>query len=237
MRLILTTSLVTLSLLVHAQSKVDLTYFAFGLVNDYSGRQLVLTDSLELKKVDRCHETEIDILNYLDSLVRVENSFRAPDNQIDRKIMRESDCGNCQEFVAYYSKRLADDLNGKHRFKFNETWDGRGRKNYSGLIKKTAIKSREQRLSFLAGAYLRYGQREGKLYKFSFANSERKFRMIRKSLRRTRCKIISIKTIKDRLPNSQHLEFIPTKELKSEFDRLDVVKGKVESKKGSMSRK
>lgn len=234
MKSILTISILALTLSVHGQSKIDLTYFTLGLVNDYLGRELILTDSLELRKVDQYHETEIDIFNYLDSLVIIENSFRDKNSHIDRKMAIDSGCGNCHEFIIYYSKRLADELNDKYRFSFTKTWDDKDRKIYSGRIKRTAINTREQRQSFLAGAYLRYGQREGEIYKFSFANSASKFRMVRKSLKRTHCEIVSIKTIKNQLPSNQRIEFIPTKELKAEFDRLDLIKERVDLKKKTM---
>ena len=144
------------SISVWGQDKVDLTYFTLGLVSDYYGRTIVKADKLESTKIDRFHETQIDIMDFLDSLINEENKLRDQENRITKKRTRvkESNCENCKEFFDYYSKELSTDLNSKYNFKFADSWDLKDRKMYRGRIKISDFKNDLQRLSFLSGAYL-----------------------------------------------------------------------------------
>lgn len=71
------------------QNKIDLPYFALGLVNDYWGRTLVKSDRLDVTKVDTFHESEIDIIDFLDSLINEENKIRDKNDLITKKRVRE----------------------------------------------------------------------------------------------------------------------------------------------------
>lgn len=97
---------------VLGQERVDLTYFTLGLVSDYDGRTIVKADKLESTKVDRFHETQIEIMDLLDSLINEENKLRDKENQITKKRVRvkEPNCTNCYEFFDYHSKELSADF-------------------------------------------------------------------------------------------------------------------------------
>ena len=123
--------------LAWGQDKVDLTYFTLGLVNDYYGRTIVKSDKLESTRIDRFHETQIDIMDLLDSLINDSNKAKDKENRITTKRTRdrEPNCTNCNEFFIYYSKVLSEDLNSKYNFQFAHSWDSKDRKMYRGRIK------------------------------------------------------------------------------------------------------
>lgn len=216
---------------VSGQDKVDLTYFTLGLVSDYYGRTIVKDDKLESTKIDRFHETQIDILDFLDSLINEENKLRDKENRIMKKRTRvkEPNCTNCNEFFDYYSKALSKDLNSKYKFKFAQSWDLKERKMYRGRIKISDFENELQRLSFLSGAYLTSGTKEGDIFIYHLANSVEKFDLIVKSLKKLDCEIKDAK-VEGGTPASQKVYFIPSKKLRLQLAKYDGLKKKIEER-------
>jgi hypothetical protein len=207
------------------QDKIDLTYFTFGLVSDYYGRTIVKSDKLESTKIDRFHETQTDIMDLLDSLINEENKLRDKENRITKKRTRvkEPNCTNCNEYFDYYSKGLSTDLNSKYNFKFANSWDMKERKMYRGRIKVSDFKNDLQRLSFLSGAYLTFGTKEGDVFIYHLANSVEKFDLIVKSLKKLECEIKDLK-VEGGAPASQKVYFIPSDKLRLELAKYDGLK-------------
>jgi hypothetical protein len=216
---------------VWGQDKVDLTYFTLGLVSDYYGRTVVKSDKLESTKIDRFHETQIDIMDFLDSLINEENKSRTKENRITKKRTRarEPNCKDCNEYFNYYSKELSTDLNNKYNFQFANSWDSKDRKMYRGRIKISDFKSDSQRLSFLSGAYLTSGTKEGDVFIYHLANSVEKFDLIVKSLKNLDCEIKDVK-VEGGTPASQNVYFIPSDKLKLELAKYDGLKKKTEKR-------
>jgi hypothetical protein len=133
MRIFCVIILVTYSSTVQGQNKIDLSYFALGLVNDYLGRALVKSDKLDVTRVDRFHESEIDLMDFLDSLISEENKMSEKESDLvtqKRARGNEINCGNCSQFFTYYSGYVAAGVNEKYRFRFDRSWDERNRKVY-----------------------------------------------------------------------------------------------------------
>lgn len=213
------------------QDKIDLTYFTLGLVSDYYGRTIVKSDKLESTKIDRFHETQIDIMDLLDSLINEENKLRDKENRITKKRTRvkEANCTNCNEYFDYYSKELSTDLNSNYNFKFAHSWDMKDRKMYRGRIKISDFRSDLQRLSFLSGAYLTSGTKEGDVFIYHLANSVEKFDLIVKSLKKLDCEIKDLK-VENGTPASQKVYFIPSDKLRLELAKYDGLKKKIEKR-------
>lgn len=216
---------------VWGQDKVDLTYFTLGLVSDYYGRTIVKDDKLESTKIDRFHESQIDIMDFLDSLINEENKVRDKENRITKKRTRvkEPNCTNCNEYFDYYSKELSADLNSKYNFKFAQSWDLKDRKMYRGRIKISDFKNDLQRLSFLSGAYLASGTKEGDVFSYHLANSVEKFDLIVKSLKRFDCEVKDVR-VEGGVPASQKVYFIPSDKLRLELAKYDGLKEKIEKR-------
>ena len=216
---------------VWGQDKVDLTYLTLGLVSDYYGRTIVKDDKLESTKIDRFHETQIDILDFLDSLINEENKLRDKENRITNKRTRvkEPNCTNCNEFFDYYSKELSKDLNNKYRFKFSQSFDSKERKMYRGRIKISDFENDLQRLSFLSGAYLTSGTKEGDIFIYHLANSVEKFDLIVKSLKKLDCEVKDVKVVGG-TPTSQKVYFSPSEKLRLELAKYDRLKKKIEKR-------
>jgi hypothetical protein len=210
---------------VPGQDKVDLTYFTMGLVSDYYGRTIVKDDKLESTKIDRFHETQLDILDFLDSLINEENKLITK----KRTRVKEPNCTNCNEFFDYYSKELSKDLNSKYKFKFAQSWDLKERKMYRGRIKISDFENELQRLSFLSGAYLTSGTKEGDIFIYHLANSVEKFDLVVKSLKKLDCEIKDVK-VEGGTPASQKVYFIPSDKLRLELAKYDGLKEKIEKR-------
>jgi len=217
--------------ILHGQNKFDLSYFALGLVDDYWGRTLVRSDKLEVTKLDEFHESEIDLMDFLDSLIDEENKAGNRNDWIAKKRVRQSEtkCVNCSEFFNYYSKRLADEINQRYNFKFDHSWDEKNRKVYRGRIKTRLIKSEIQHISFLSGAFVRFGTFDNDIFIFSIANSYYHFKAILRSLKSLNCEIISVKTM-DGTPTNRRILFRPSGKLKPEIVKYLGLKRKLESK-------
>jgi hypothetical protein len=213
---------------VVGQNKVDLTYFTIGLVDDYLGRIIVKADKLDVTKVDEFHEFESDLMDFLDSLINEENKLREKSNLITKKRVRrkEANCINCHEFFYYYSKQLASDVNHRYKFKFYHSWDEKNRKMYIGDLKSRTIKTDEQRLSFLCGAFVRVGSEENNLYVYNLANSRGHYNSIIKSLKKLNSEIVEIKIVEG-TPTSQKIYFKPSDTLKLELQRYNGLKKKI----------
>ncbi len=221
----------TFSNAVFGQSKVDLTYFTLGLVNDYLGRTIVKSDKLGVTKVDMFHESESDLMDFLDSLINEENKIRDKTKTITKKRVRrnETNCINCHEFFYYYSKELAEQLNKKFKFRFAHSWDEKNRKIYRGDIKRSTLKSENQRLSFLSGAFVRVGSADNDTFVYNLANSRGHFNSIVKSLKKLNCEIIEIKIVEG-TPTSQKIYFKPTDPLRLELESYLRLKKKMKDR-------
>ena len=232
-RLILFSSTLFLSSLSHGQERLDLAYFTLGLVNDYLGREYIKGDQQSLTKVDEFHETEIELINCLDSLIDLENKFRDRTERIDKKFVRRSDkeCPNCNEFFIYKSKYLAQHTNSKYKFRFSKSWDMRDRKIYYGRLKKRTIKTPEQKIAFLTGVFIRYGMLKNGIYTIHLANSTSKFDLIQSFLKDIGCEILNVKINTQSVPIGQYIEFMPNDRLKSELQKMMYVRRKIESQK------
>ena len=180
MRIFCVIILVAYSSTVQGQNKIDLSYFVLGLVDDYWGRTLVKSDKLEMTKVDRFHESEIDLMNFLDSLINEENKIREKSDLVTKKRVRGNriNCVSCSQFFTYYSGYIAASVNEKYKFRFDRSWDERNKKVYRGTLKIRAIKSETQHMSFLLGAFVRFGTSDGDLIVYNLANSSSKFEAI-----------------------------------------------------------
>lgn len=213
------------------QNKVDLTYFTIGLVDDYLGRTIVKSDKVGITKVDMFHESESDLMDFLDSLINEENKLREKSNLItkNRVRIRETNCINCHEFFYYYSKQLASEVNQRFKFKYDHSFDEKNRKIYRGDLKSQTIKSDEQRLSFLSGAFVRVGSEENNLYSYNLANSRGHYNSIIKSLKKLNSEIVEIKIVEG-TPTSQKIYFKPSDILKKELQRYNGLKKKIEDR-------
>jgi hypothetical protein len=231
MRFIYLTTILFYTTSVWGQDKFDITYFTLGLVSDYSGRTIVKDDKLESTKIDRFHETQIDIMDFLDSLINEENKLRDKEHRITKKRTRvkEPNCANCNEFFDYYSKELSTELNSKYNFKFAHSWDLKDRKMYRGRIRISDFKNDLQRLSFLSGAYLTSGIKEGDIFIYHLANSVEKFNLIVKSLKKLDCEVKDVK-VEGGTPASQKVYFIPSDKLLLELAKYDGLKKKIEKR-------
>jgi len=205
---------------VFGQSKVDLTYFTLGLVDDYLGRTIVKSDKLDVTKIDEFHEFESGLMDFLDSLINEENKFRDKTKTITKKRVRvnEPNCTNCHEFFDYYSKELAEEVNKRFKFRFAHSWDEKNRKIYRGDIKSSTLKTENQRLYFLSGAFVRVGSVDNGTFVYNLANSRGHFKSIVKSLKKLNCEITEIKIVEG-TPTSQKIYFKPTDQLRPELER------------------
>ncbi|MEC4004327.1 hypothetical protein OX283_006645 [Flavobacterium sp. SUN052] len=208
------TLLFILPLTIHSQEKIDITCFTLGFVDDYLGRDFVISEKENPKTIDHIHKDEELIIKYLDSLIKVDNLSKNTIENIDFKYFKDSitlNCGNCDEFYFLNSKKLALKINNFYYLKPTEIQEVNNPKpeqlTYFAYLNEKKIKTENQRKSFLYGAFLRYGNIENGAYTITLANSVSKFDVLKKILKKIKCKIIKTTENVDLIPNSQIIYF------------------------------
>lgn len=84
-------------------------------------------------------------------------------------------------------------------------------------------------MSFLSGAFVRFGTSDGDLIIYNLANSSSKFRAIIKSLKKLDCEIVDVLVIEG-TPTQRKISTKPSEKLKSELTQYLALKEKLEGK-------
>lgn len=92
---------------------------------------------------------------------------------------------------------------------------------YTESIKEDVFKNDTQRLSFLAGAYTRFGGKNDSLYFISIPNSTSKVKVATELLKALKCTHVEYITKANYIPAGHTVYFKPTEELKRYFEAID----------------
>lgn len=118
-----------------------------------------------------------------------------------------------QQFILH-SKNLQNEVD---KF-YNWTFDGdvSNENNdlfYSGSLKTELIKTKSQKLSFLAGVIDRFGVIENHQIELKIICGSSKFNLIKEIILGEHCKIVKEVFYKDNLPSSYNIVFVPSKNI------------------------
>jgi hypothetical protein len=228
-------SLKTITFLGELES-FDKECFLIGTLNDYLGHQQTFEslDSFYLHQVDIYSQHEEKISAFIDSLFNKEY----PDIYTITDVKSSS--------IRLYSSSLAKIIDGYYNYRPTIMMTMSGDTVYTGIINKEKIKTESQKLSFLAGFYLRYGTAlnnsskirifrdiEGKepapnTYWIRYGNSLSKAQLSMELLNEFKCggkRIIK----RNSIPVVQWLFFIPSEKIQRVIEAVDTLQALIVS--------
>lgn len=230
----LTTFLLLISIQSFGQFKLDIDSFVMGAINDGT-KKLIKEEKLDWEWIDEFSPPDFELMDCIDSLIKIENSSRPIDKQITSNRTLSKNNGIS---TMYYSKELADQINRNYKFRFHNEWDLAMRKMYIGHVKPKCLKNNDERLSYLLGAWICFGKIDGGQYLITIRRSKDKFGLILNSLKELGCEIIKtdtqISTVLD--TKISHIEnqtviFNPTFNLTNEMNKFNGLVGRLNKKR------
>lgn len=191
--------------------------FLVGLMGDYGGVQYVPSD------YRRGGENYITYFRKSDTRALIAFKKELIDNKIDFEEIPDSERAS---HVYISSKSCASHIRNYFNFEkefsiYIDEESDLEHDVYVGRIKEQKIKTTEQKLNYLKGVFIRYGQKlNGDTFKFSFTNSSVHFEFVKKILNQLGEKIILSKKRMNQTPTHQSILFEPSIKLKNELDSL-----------------
>ena len=193
-------------------STFDKTSFLIGTLSDYIGHEQTFTVSTGnnyFQLVDSYHKEETKLVALIDSLFKSEY-----------KDLRTTNNG-APNGIRIFSKSLSTVINDY--FKYEPSFMGRtveGDTIYMGSLKSEKLITDLQKLSFIAGVYLRFGGKtEANEYYFSMPNSLSKSKICAELLIKFKCTDVKYITKKERFPVANFILFEPSKRIE-EFIKI-----------------
>ena len=234
-------TLISISTSTFGQFKLNIDAVVLGLLRD---RQIIKEDLDDRKKVVEFFFTEYEIMDFIDSLVTIGNNQRNQKERIKtfKKVTKDSDCEKCDKTYIFYSDLLAKTINKSSRLEFSKMWaEPNSKKIYLTEVKQSSIRTKDQQISFIIGAFLRFGTfNSGPTYTIKLYRAQSKFDLIETVLNKLDCQIIKkdieqgtdIETDKIHL-GMMTIEFKPSLTVESELLKLRPLKSKLADKRNA----
>jgi serine/threonine protein kinase len=209
---------------------IDAHYFLVGTLRDYMGREKYES---EQDLVDAYHPSEKKLYTTIDSMfhksypnlklnvfenkktdyVRYELRSKALKDTIESfYTFNYSGRGTAKEYIDFETKNI-DSLVNSDGF-LEKYYDS----IYTGSLKQKVFETKLQKLSFITGAYIRYGSQFNSLYQISVANSTSKVKILEILLKDLGCTDV-VYEIREAIPYGHTVYFTPTTELEKYFIR------------------
>lgn len=221
--------------------KVDYDCFLLGTLDDYMGREKYKKID---DRVDLYSQSHKSLVFFLDSIFQ----DKYPDLTLNEKEGR----------LDLQSKLLAQKVNDFYFFKpsSRRSYNGEvdlGTLNldsltktddfytkyfdsvYVGHIKNDVFKKDFERLSFIAGAYIRFGGEKDSLCFISIPNSVSKVKVLTEQLKELKCTNVNYMVKKDYIPVGHTVYFTPSDELKKYIETINQEIAIVSKKKEAMN--
>lgn len=138
----------------------------------------------------------------------------------------------------YYSKELAGQINKNYKFKFHHEWDMNMRKMYMGHVSQGCLKNDNERIAYLLGAWVCFGEIDNDQFLITIRRSNDKFKLILSSLQKLGCDIVKVENLMQTNLysgishiESQTVTFKPTGELANQIDRFTELVRRLENKR------
>jgi len=224
--IVLSQFIVLITLFCQGQSSVieiDYEYFLLGTLNDYMGRE---TFKKIDNRVDEYYQNSKPLVFLLDSVFR----DKFPDlivstNEKNGRLELQS-WSLAQKMNEYYSyipsgrgayigEADVTTLNLDSLTKTPDFYSTYFDTIYTGRIRNDIFSNDIQRLSFITGAYMRFGGERDSLYFIRIANSISKVRIAAEQLKELKCSNIEYVVNKGHIPTYHTAYFTPTPELKN----------------------
>lgn len=144
------------SFLIKAQfdnEKYNKEIFLIGTLNDYMGYQRTFTNGNDFyyERIDIMSKHDLKFALFIDSLFNM--------NYSDITIVNNG----APQGIKMYSPTLSLKIDNYYNFESSIIRTGQGDTIYSGKLKEEKFTTNNQKLSFLLGAYLRYGENQNEI--------------------------------------------------------------------------
>ena len=196
-------------------SGVDKQSFLIGTLDDYMGHQQTVTattDSSYYQLVDIYTQNQKDLALLIDSLFRTEY-----------KDIRMTNNG-APKGIRLYSKGLSTKINNYYNYLPSGTYTSYHDTIYTGHLKPENISTKLEKLSFLAGAFLRDGGKtDADEYFFTIPNSTSKAKMCLYLLNEFKCLEVNYKRL-NRIPVGNWITFKPSEEVLNMLRKVETLK-------------
>lgn len=203
---------------VHSNSNNEL-FILLGLINDYGGKNYLPNHPSEKYKITDFYFLETESLNYFKKTIASSSTLESEDFEY---IIDSSD----NPITSVYSKKHFIEFNQFYKFKkanFKYIDDNdKEFEFYKGKLKPSVFENKQQGLAFLKGAFVRHGEiDENGVYKFQLNNSQSKYKVIYKLLKKTGSNVLSYSINNETIPSSQVIFFKPSSELRKAIEYKD----------------
>lgn len=221
-------------------AKYDKESFILGTLDEYMGYQRTFTnrDSFSYQRVDILGEDELKHALFIDSLF----SADYPDMTITNN--------GSSRGIKIYSPTLASVIDKYYDYKPGFMMSGKGDTIYSGSLKKEKIVTEKQMLSFILGAYLRFGENANRTdpivevltseniilnrkvfdketYAISMHNASSKAELCAAILKELQCEYVEY-FYRRSIPAGNYVLFIPSQKVKNLISEADSIKMYIE---------
>lgn len=202
---------------------LDKDYFLLGTLSDYLGRQKTYKNN---DFIDNYYKDENSLMSYIMKIY----SDESPEFVVEKN---QNPYSSVTEILK--SEKLTEKINSFYDFKFEggfkfyvDPKDKQWRKKnndyhkstepkdtvYVGTMKANLFKTNLQKISFIIGAYSRFGELNETRYCISLYNSASKYDYCIAILEQLKCKDIEKKISDNNIPTNQLVYFKPSRELK-----------------------
>jgi len=210
---------------------IDNDYFLIGTLGDYMGREKY---EKVIDRVDKYYQSEKQLCQTIDSIFKK----TYPDLEFSSSVNISS---KKKEFELH-SKGLAEKIESFYSYKPSGRMAYNGEEEieklnldsltktpdfystyfdtiYTGRLKINVFETEKQKVSFVTGAYVRYGWHTDSLYQIRVFNSVSKVRILNDLLKELGCDNVDYKIKKGYIPTGHTVSFIPTEQLKNFFEK------------------
>lgn len=202
-----------LSLRAFAQRvKVNDTFFILGTFEDYMGRR---QDPRTKDRVDYYYHYEKTLAYYVDSLLQKKYPKMSLEMRVSKNRYEIYSTAIEKEFEQYYNYKPSNSYTSKTHEPI-----------LKGVLNPDVFKNDQQKLSFLAGVYSRFGQDNDTAYCIRVANSMSKVQICNQLLKEFNCK--PYYEIVNNIPTGHVLYFHPDKKVKRYLDKYNTLRKEID---------
>jgi len=221
--------------------EIDKEYFLLGTLSDYMGREKYpkINERVDQYQANGNPQGDVILEQYYAKEKSIAsyilNTFKSKYSDLQTTTIKTT------KRLEILSKSLSSKIEKFYTYKYSGRKTSKGNKNlaqlklefetktkdfytknfdsiYTGSLKKNIFKNDLQKLSFLTGAYLRFGGYNDSVCYISVSNSTSKIRVSADLLKELKCSNIEYKINKGSIPVGHIVYFQPTDELKRYFE-------------------
>lgn len=209
---------------------IDNDYFLVGTLRDYMGREKYTKTE---GRVDKYAQSEKQLCLAIDSMFKKscpDLKITSSVHKISKKNEYELYSGTLAEKVdsfytykasgrrVYIGRDEIEHLNLDSLTKIPDFYSTNFDTVYTGRLKSNVFRTEKHKLSFITGAYVRYGWHTDSLYYIRVFNSISKVRILNDLLKDLGCAKTEYE-IKKGIPTGHTVSFVPTEQLYDHFEK------------------